>query len=73
MFQVSSHDPFSTLKHQTWSNDQSQHDLLYDGVSLSISLNLKRPTSLRKSEMANIRPAGSHFVVRAVVESLNEH
>ena len=25
----------------TWSNDQSQHDLLYDGVSLSISLNLK--------------------------------
>ena len=30
-----------TLEHQTWSNDQSQHDLLYGGVSLSISLNLK--------------------------------
>ena len=41
MFQESSHDPCSTLKHQTWSNDQSQHDLLYGGVSLSISLNLK--------------------------------
>ena len=26
---------------QTWSNNQSQHDLLYGGVSLSISLNLK--------------------------------
>ena len=31
----------STLEHQTWSNNQSQHDLLYGGVSLSISLNLK--------------------------------
>ena len=29
------------LEHQTWSNNQSQHDLLYGGVSLSISLNLK--------------------------------
>ena len=27
--------------HQTWSNDQSQHYILYGGVSLSISLNLK--------------------------------
>ena len=27
--------------HQTWSNNQSQHDLLYGSVSLSISLNLK--------------------------------
>ena len=41
MLQESSHDPCSTLKHQTWSNDQSQHDLLYGGVSLLISLNLK--------------------------------
>ena len=23
-------------KHQTWPNDQSQHDLLHDGVRLSI-------------------------------------
>ena len=29
------------LEHQTWSNDQSQHDLLYGDVSLSISLNFK--------------------------------
>ena len=34
-------DPCSTLEHQTWPNNQSQHDLLYGGVSLSISLNLK--------------------------------
>ena len=27
--------------YQTWSNNQSQHVLLYGGVSLSISLNLK--------------------------------
>ena len=31
----------STLELQTWSNNQSQHDLLYGGVSLSITLNLK--------------------------------
>ena len=31
----------STLEHQTWSNNQSQHDLLYGGVGLSISLKLK--------------------------------
>ena len=41
MFQESQLDPCSTLEHQTWSNNQSQHDLLYGGVSLSISLNLK--------------------------------
>ena len=29
------------LRAPTWLNDQSQHDLLYGGVSLSISLNLK--------------------------------
>ena len=34
-------DPCSTLEHQTWSSNQSQHDLLYGGVSVSISLNLK--------------------------------
>ena len=37
MFQESYLDPCSTLEHQTWSNDQSQHYLLYDGVRLSIS------------------------------------
>ena len=47
--------------------------VLYGGVSLPNSLNLKRPSSLRNSEMANIQPAGSHFVVRAVVECLIEH
>ena len=31
----------STLEHQTWLNNQSQHDLLYGCVSLSISLDLK--------------------------------
>ena len=36
MFQESQLDPCSTLEHQTWSNNQSQHDLLYGGVSLSI-------------------------------------
>ena len=41
MFQESQLDPCSTLEHQTWSNNQSQHDLLYGGVSLSIILNLK--------------------------------
>ena len=41
MFQESWLDPCSTLEHQTWSNDQSQHDLLCGGVSLSISFNLK--------------------------------
>ena len=41
MFQESQLDPCSTLEHQTWSNNQSQHDLLYGGVSLSISLNLR--------------------------------
>ena len=41
MFQESELDPCSTLEHQAWSNNQSQHDLLYGGVSLSISLNLK--------------------------------
>ena len=41
MFQKSELDPCSTLEHQTWSNKQSQHDLLYGGVSLSISSNLK--------------------------------
>ena len=40
-FQESQLDPCSNLEHQTWSNNQSQHDLLYGGVSLSISLNLK--------------------------------
>ena len=42
---------WSILEHQTWSNNQSQHDFLYDCVSSSISLNLK--LSLRNSEMAN--------------------
>ena len=37
-------DLCSTLEHQTWSNNQSQHDLLYGGVSLSISLTLKLAT-----------------------------
>ena len=32
MFQESLLDPCSTLEHQTWSNKQSQHDLLYGGV-----------------------------------------
>ena len=43
MFQESELDPYSTLEHQSWSNNQSHHDLLYGGVSLSISLNLKLP------------------------------
>ena len=37
MFQESELDPCSTLERQTWSNDLSQHDLLYGGVSLSIT------------------------------------
>ena len=41
MFQKSELDPRSTLEHQSWSNNQSQHDLLYGGVSLPISSNLK--------------------------------
>ena len=41
MFQESQLDPCLTLEHQTWSNNQSQHDILYGGVSLSISSNLK--------------------------------
>ena len=41
MFQKSELNPCSTLEHQTWSNNQSQHDLLYGDVSLSISSNLK--------------------------------
>ena len=43
MFQESYLDPCSTLEHQTWSNNQSQHDLLpvCGSVCLSISLNLK--------------------------------
>ena len=41
MFQESQLDPSSTLEHQTCSTNQSQHDLLYGGVSLSISLNFK--------------------------------
>ena len=41
MFQESYLDSCSILEHQTWSNNQSQHDLLDGGVSLSISLNMK--------------------------------
>ena len=41
MFQESQLDSWSILEHQTWSNNQSQHDFLYDCVSSSISLNLK--------------------------------
>ena len=41
MFQESYLDPCSTLEHQTRANNESQHDRLYGGVSLSISLNLK--------------------------------
>ena len=41
MFQESELDPCSTLEHQAWSNNQSQHDLLFGGVSWSIGLNLK--------------------------------
>ena len=42
MFQQSQlFDPCSTLEHQTWSNNPSQHDLLCGDVSLLISLNLK--------------------------------
>ena len=41
MCQESLLDPCSTLEHQTCSNKQSQHDLLYNSVSLLISLNLK--------------------------------
>ena len=41
VFQESYLDPCSTVEHQTCSTNQSQHDLLYGGVSLSISLNLK--------------------------------
>ena len=41
MFEKSELDPCSTLQHQTWSNNQSQQDPLYGGVSLSISSNLK--------------------------------
>ena len=33
-------NPCSTLEHQTWSHNQSQHNLFYGGVNLSISLNL---------------------------------
>ena len=36
MFQESQLDPCSTLEHQAWSNNQSQHDLLFGGVRLSI-------------------------------------
>ena len=60
MFQESSLDPCSTLEHQTWSNDQSQHDLLYGGVSLSISLNLKQaPVPYATPKW----PIGSSYVV----------
>ena len=44
VFQESWLDPRSTLEHQTGSTNQSQHDLLYGGVSLLITgsnLNLK--------------------------------
>ena len=41
MFQEPYLDPSSTLEHQTWSKNQSQHDLLYGGVNLSICWNLK--------------------------------
>ena len=41
VFQESWLDPRSTLEHQTGSINQSQHDLLYGGVSSLISLNLK--------------------------------
>ena len=41
MFQESELDPRSTLEHQARSNNLSQHDPLYGGVSLSISLKLK--------------------------------
>ena len=53
MFQESCLDPCSTLEDQTWSNNQSQHDLLYGGVSLSIFLNLKLASPLGNSEMAS--------------------
>ena len=53
MFQESQLDLCSTLEDQTWSNNQSQHDLLYGGVSLSIFLNLKLASPLRNSEMAS--------------------
>ena len=68
MFQESELDPYSTLEHRSWSNNQSHHDLLYGGVSLSISLNLKLPqfpTELRKGQL---RPfILSHFDICSVV------
>ena len=46
------------LKHQFWSNNQSQHDLSYGGVSLSISLKFEtRSSSLRNSAMTNMAEA----------------
>ena len=60
MFQESWLDPCSTLEHQTWLNNQSQHDLLYGGVSLSISLDLKLTpvpyTTPKWVTSANVRP-----------------
>ena len=69
MFQESSLDPCSTLEHQTWSNDESQHDLLYGGVSLSISLNLKQaPVPYATPKW----PIGSSYVVTVGQKELLE-
>ena len=69
MFQESSLDPCSTLEHQTWSNDESQHDLLYGDVSLSISLNLKQaPVPYATPKW----PIGSSYVVTVGQKELLE-
>ena len=58
MFQESELDPCSTLEHQTWSNNQSQNDLLRAGVSLSISLKLAPiPYATPKWPMKAVSPA----------------
>ena len=55
MFQESYLDPCSTLENQTWSNDQSQHHLLYGGVSLSTSLRWPVPVYMRVGYVFDLR------------------
>ena len=61
MFQESQLDPCSTLEHQARSNNQSQHDLLYGGVSYRQFKSNTCPSALRNSEMANRQGDGNAF------------
>ena len=53
MFQESQLDPCSTLEHQTWSNNQSQHDLLHGLSVYRLFKSDTRPSAPPTSEMAN--------------------